>query len=118
LTEALAIEVAAHGIKVTLIEPGAFNTGFPKGSIVESKRRLEAYAAFSGHGAAGIQHWYGAHAGEPARAAEAIVKIVDIPQPPLRLVLGADALAGVRLKVDALRRDFDAWEALTLSTVK
>lgn len=118
MTEALAAEVASLGIKVTLIEPGAFNTGFPAGGIVETRRRLAAYGTFTGHGAAGIQHWYGAHAGDPALAAAAIVRIAGEPDPPLRLVLGADALGGVRRKLDVLRGDFDHWEELSLSTVR
>jgi NAD(P)-dependent dehydrogenase (short-subunit alcohol dehydrogenase family) len=118
MTEALAAEVAALGIKVTLIEPGAFNTGFPAGGIVETRRRLAAYATFTGHGAAGMRHWYGAHAGNPADAASAIVRIAGEPDPPLRLVLGADALGGVRRKLDLLREDFDRWEALSLSTAR
>ena len=118
LTEALAAEVAGLGIKVTLIEPGAFNTGFPAGGLVESRRRLAAYAAFTGHGAAGVQQWYGAHAGHPADAAVAIVRISRETDPPLRLVLGADALGGVRRKIEMLRGDFDRWEALSLSTVR
>lgn len=117
LSEALAGEVAQFGIKVTVIEPGAFNTGFPTSGIVETRERLSVYAAITGHGAAGIQHYYGAHAGHPMRAARAILKIVDEPQPPLRLVLGPDALRGVRAKIDALKSNVDAWEALTLSTV-
>ena len=65
-----------------------------------------------------MQHWYGTHAGDPRRAAAAILRIVDEPQPPLRLVLGADALAGVRGKIEALRANVDAWESLTLSTAR
>lgn len=118
MSEALAAEVASFGIKVTLIEPGAFNTGFPSSGIVEAKRRLAAYAALTGHGAAGMQHWYGARAGNPADAAAAIVRIAGELEPPLRLVLGADALGGVRRKIDLLRSDFDRSESLSSSTVR
>ena len=116
MTEALAAEVAPLGIKVTLIEPGAFNTSFPTGGIVQTHARLAAYAAFTGHGTAGMQHWYGANAGKPSSAAAAIVRIAGDPNPPLRLVLGADALGGVRRKIDMLRGDFDRWESVSLST--
>ena len=116
LSEALAGEVAAHGIKVTLIEPGAFRTGFPSGGLVETKRKLEAYAPITGRGPRGVQEWY-AQAGDPQGAAEAILTVADSPAPPLRLVLGADALFGARHKLDRLRADFDAWEALSRSSV-
>jgi NAD(P)-dependent dehydrogenase (short-subunit alcohol dehydrogenase family) len=116
LSEALAQEVAGFGISVTIIEPGAFNTGFPGGGLVKVQRPLDAYAALTGQLAAGMQYWYGSHAGDPRRAAAAILRIVDEPQPPLRIVLGPDALAGVRMKIDALRSNVDAGETLSLST--
>ena len=49
------------------------------------------------------------------RAAEAILTIVDAPNPPLRLVLGKPALEAVRAKLADVAKDVDAWEQLTLS---
>lgn len=116
LSEALAAEVAGFGIRVTIIEPGAFNTGFPSSGLVRVQQSCDAYSALTGQIADGMQHWYGAHAGDPRRAAAAILRIVDEPDPPLRLVLGADSLGGVRAKIESLRRNVDAWESLSLST--
>jgi NAD(P)-dependent dehydrogenase (short-subunit alcohol dehydrogenase family) len=113
LSEALAAEVASFGIRVTIIEPGAFNTGFPTGGLVRVRNGLDAYAGLTGQIAAGMQHWYGSHAGDPRRAAAAILRIVDEREPPLRLVLGADALGGVRAKIEALRGTVDASESLS-----
>jgi NAD(P)-dependent dehydrogenase (short-subunit alcohol dehydrogenase family) len=118
LSEAMAAEVAAFGIRVTIIEPGAFNTGFPSGGLVPVAEKCEAYASLTSQIATGMQHWYGSHAGDPRRAADAILRMVDEPQPPLRLVLGADALAGVRAKIENLRQNVDAWESLSLSTAR
>ncbi len=53
----------------------------------------------------------GRQPGDPVRAAAAIVAAVESPDPPLRLVLGAMALGRARSKLDALRKDYDAWEA-------
>ncbi len=116
LSEALAQEVGHLGIRVTIIEPGAFNTGFPTGGLKRVRQPIDAYAALTGQIAAGMQHWYGSHAGDPARAAAAILGIVDDANPPLRLVLGPDALGGVRAKIEALKANVDAWEAVSLST--
>jgi NAD(P)-dependent dehydrogenase (short-subunit alcohol dehydrogenase family) len=99
LSEALAAEVAAFGVKVTIIEPGAFMTGFATGAAAPVRQALRAYAPLTGQVAAGMQHWYSTQAGDP-----------------LRLVLGGDALHGVRAKIDSLRSNVDAWEFLTLST--
>lgn len=118
LSEALAAEVAIFGLKVTIIEPGAFMTGFATGAAALVRESLPAYAPLTSQVAAGMQHWYSTQAGDPRRAAEAILRIVDEPQPPLRLVLGGDALHGVRAKIDSLRANVDAWEALTLSTAR
>jgi NAD(P)-dependent dehydrogenase (short-subunit alcohol dehydrogenase family) len=118
LSEALAAEVAMFGLKVTIIEPGAFMTGFATGAAAPVRESLAAYAPLTSQVAAGMQHWYSTQAGDPRRAADAILKIVDEPQPPLRLVLGGDALHGVRAKIESLRANVDAWEALTLSTAR
>ena len=118
LSEALAAEVAMFGLKVTIIEPGAFMTGFATGAAAPVRESLPAYAPLTGQVAAGMQHWYSTQAGDPRRAADAILTIVDEPQPPLRLVLGGDALHGVRAKIENLRANVDAWETLTLSTAR
>lgn len=116
LSEALAAEIAGLGIKVTIVEPGAFLTKFASGGIVEAAQKIAAYAPITGMGKAGVQKYYEGRAGDPAKAARALVDLVEMAKPPLRLVLGADALAGVRAKVERLRSDFDACEAVALST--
>lgn len=118
LSEAMAAEVAMFGLKVTIIEPGAFMTGFATGAAAPVRESLPAYAPLTSQVAAGMQHWYSTQAGDPAKAAAAILRIVDEPQPPLRLVLGGDALHGVRAKIDSLRANVDAWETLTLSAAR
>ena len=108
LTEALAAEVAALRIRVTLVEPGAYNTGFPTGGIKVSARRLDAYAPITGQGKTGLQAWYGANAGHPDAVALAILALADVDSPPLRFVIGADALRGAQRKLELLRRDIAA----------
>jgi len=56
----------------------------------------------------------GKQAGDPVRAAAAIIAAVESPNPPLRLLLGKAALRGARGKLDMLKRDFDAWEKTTV----
>jgi NAD(P)-dependent dehydrogenase (short-subunit alcohol dehydrogenase family) len=108
LTEALAGEVAAFGVRVTLVEPGAVNTGFARGSLRETHTRLPAYAAITGEGAAGVRKYYGDQASEAAPVARRILAAVDSAAPPLRLVIGPDAAWGVRAKLDSVAADLAA----------
>jgi NAD(P)-dependent dehydrogenase (short-subunit alcohol dehydrogenase family) len=112
LSEALAQEVNPLGIKVTLVELGAFESDWVGGSLVRTERVIEDYSRnrHTGNGAAGHRP------GDPRRAVEAILLAVGSPQPPLRLVLGADALAKVRRKIAGLEEDLRAWEALSRAT--
>ena len=54
--------------------------------------------------------------GDPARAAQALLALVDAPTPPARLFLGADALLLVEQKLDAMRAEITAWDELSRST--
>ncbi|MFY9779393.1 MAG: hypothetical protein WAJ85_02650, partial [Candidatus Baltobacteraceae bacterium] len=58
----------------------------------------------------------GREAGDPARAAEAIYAVTRAPEAPMRLVLGADAIARVRTKIAALEEDVGNWERVSLET--
>jgi NAD(P)-dependent dehydrogenase (short-subunit alcohol dehydrogenase family) len=83
-SEALSVEMRPFGVRVTIVEPGAFRTAFNGSSNV--------------------------------RPAESIVRVVESSEPPLRLLLGSDALAEARRKLEVLRRDIDAWEEVTKGT--
>jgi hypothetical protein len=54
--------------------------------------------------------------GDPARAAAAILKLVEAADPPLHLLLGSDALRRARVKLDAVIEEIDRWEDVTRST--
>lgn len=115
LSEALAKEVEPLGIKVLLVEPSAFRTGFTERSARESRQRIEDYAPTAGATRQQIRLIGGREPGDPARAATAIIKAVESPTPPLRLLLGRDALQDARAKLELLRRDFDNWAETTSS---
>jgi NAD(P)-dependent dehydrogenase (short-subunit alcohol dehydrogenase family) len=117
LSEALAAEVKPFGIKVTLVEPGGFQTNFAGGSKVFAAASVAAYAVTAAAKTRELISTYkGREPGDPAKAARAIVQVVDAAEPPLRLVLGSDALARARGKLGALIKDYDTWEKLTCST--
>ncbi|MCC6194088.1 MAG: SDR family NAD(P)-dependent oxidoreductase [Burkholderiales bacterium] len=115
LSQALALEVAPHGIRVTLIEPGAFRTDFQRRSMVRAKARIGAYADTVGARRAQQDKDIGKEVGDPLRAADAIIRVVDHPDPPLHLVLGATAVSRARQKLTSLLRSIDEWEGVSKS---
>jgi NAD(P)-dependent dehydrogenase (short-subunit alcohol dehydrogenase family) len=114
LSEALAKEVAGLGIRVTLVEPGPFRTDWA-GRSLRVDPPGAAYAQSVGARVAQMQSNSGRQAGDPARAADAILQLVDAPAPPLHLVLGTTGLERVRAKLRDLGRELDAWESVTAS---
>ena len=115
ISEALSKEVAALGIRVLLVEPGPFRTRFVENSEEENNARTADYATTVGARRAAIKASRGRQPGDPARAAAAIISAVQSQSPPLRLVLGAQALGHVRAKLDTLRGEIDAWEKTTVA---
>ncbi len=117
LSEALGKETAHLGIRVLLVEPGPFRTEWAGRSLRQAPANAIAdYAASSGARRQGIAAAYGKQPGDPARAAEAIVKAVLAPEPPLRLLLGRFAYDQVRKKLRTLSEEIEAWKDVTLDT--
>lgn len=116
ISEVLAKEVAGFGIKVTAVAPGSFRTDWAGRSMVRSSRSIADYDSLFDPIRAARQQKSGQQAGDPAKAAEALLKIIDAPNPPAHLLLGTDALQLVRQKLDTLRGEIEAWEDLTRST--
>lgn len=110
LSESLAKETAPLGIKVTIIAPSGFRTDWAGRSADDSQVKIADYAGTAGKNAGDIRAISGNQPGDPVRAAKAIIKVVASENPPLRLLLGAAAIKGGRIKLEELKQDFDAWE--------
>jgi NAD(P)-dependent dehydrogenase (short-subunit alcohol dehydrogenase family) len=108
MSEALAGEVAAFGIKVTIIEPGQFATGFQ--SSVQRPPTIEAYDPIR---QAIRSSFKSEEVGNPSATAAAILEIVDADEPPLRLVLGSSTIAKIRAVYASRLGNWDKWEALS-----
>jgi NAD(P)-dependent dehydrogenase (short-subunit alcohol dehydrogenase family) len=115
LSQSVAAEVAPFGIQVLIVEPGSFRTGL-LGRSLRSAPELEQYAPTVGATRAYIVNEDGSQAGDPAKAAAAILTALDAEDPPLRLALGADAVDGIRAQHERLRDDLDRWEELARAT--
>lgn len=114
LSEALAKEVEPLGIRVTAIEPGPFRTDWSGRSLKVAANPMPAYASTAGARRAEIAGNYGKQPGDPVRAADAIIKVVESATPPLNLVLGKNGLDRVRAKLQKLIATLDEWEPVTL----
>jgi len=116
-SESLAAELQPFGVRVTLVEPGGFKTNFFKGSERTSRHPLPVYDGTpAGMARDGLSAAGDYMPGDPARAVAAILLAIDAQQPPLRLVLGSDALSGIRAKLESVGANLAEWEHLTLST--
>lgn len=114
-SEVLAKEVGPLGIKVTIIEPGGFRTDFAGSSTTLEEGRPE-YDSTVGAAARFQRDYNGSQPGDPAKAAAVILQVAGMEDPPLRLLLGSDAVRTVE-QADLARTEADRrWRRLSLST--
>jgi NAD(P)-dependent dehydrogenase (short-subunit alcohol dehydrogenase family) len=115
MSEALAQEVAPFGIKVLIIEPGAFRTGFAADSL-KHMPVMDAYRDIVGATRAFAHGMNGTQEGDPAKAAAAIEMALEAETTPLRLQLGTDSVEAVRAHAEQLIKDLTTWESVALHT--
>ena len=113
LTEALAGECEPLGIRVTAIEPGAFRTDFLGRSGKEAEVQIEQYAATAGLAREYFQTQAGKQKGNPQKAVEAIIAVVDADKPPRHLLLGNAAITRFRKRLEDWTDELSAWESIT-----
>ncbi|RZT46320.1 short-subunit dehydrogenase [Sphingomonas sp. BK036] len=116
ISEALGKEVADFGIRVTALAPGQFRTDWAGRSMDRTPRSIFDYDAVMDPIRAARQAKSGNQPGDPYKAAQALLAIVDAETPPVRLFLGEDALGVVHQKLDAMKAEIAAWDALSRST--
>jgi len=112
----LAKEAAPFGVKVTSLAPGSFRTDWAGRSMIRSERSIADYDALFDPIRKARHDKSGKQAGDPALAAQALLALVDMENPPVHLLLGDDALSIVRKQLTALSDEIDTWEALSRST--
>lgn len=114
-SEALAREMDLIGVKVSVIEPGGFRTDFAGASTSLQEGRAE-YDRVVGETARRQRAYDGRQSGDPARAAQAILRIAGMDRPPCRLPLGSDALEIIEQADRAKLAELERWRALSSST--
>jgi NAD(P)-dependent dehydrogenase (short-subunit alcohol dehydrogenase family) len=116
ISEVLAADVKEFGIKVTVVAPGAFRTSFlTEGSLSITENKIDDYTEVRA-----IHNKYlkmdGKQAGDPEKAATAIINVVYEETPPLYLLLGGDAYNRALAKLDTLHQEIRQWQDVTCST--
>jgi len=116
-SESLAQEISGFGIKLTLVEPGAFRTDFlDSRSLKLGSAEIPDYDEYRARAQAIFAARNHQQVGDPARLGNAVVQLVREQHPPLRFIAGADALKVVEDKLAAVAEETARWRELTLST--
>jgi NAD(P)-dependent dehydrogenase (short-subunit alcohol dehydrogenase family) len=116
VTRTLAEEVAELGIKVTNIEPGGLRTDYAGRSMVTTQARIDDYEGAARNAQRIMADHAGREPGDPAKAAQAILAIAGTDDPPLQLLLGADAMLYATRQLAQYQAEIGRWAKLTLST--
>ncbi|MBO9634519.1 MAG: SDR family oxidoreductase [Chitinophagaceae bacterium] len=115
-TESLQAEAKEFGIRATVVSPGYLRTNFlGAGSLVVPKNELPEYNLVREVQNQHQQSINGAQPGDPDKAADVIIKVADLEQPPLHLYLGADAYGLVGTKLTNLQTEMETVRELATS---
>ncbi|GAA0937132.1 MULTISPECIES: oxidoreductase [Streptomyces violaceusniger group] len=116
MLESIRKEVTAFGIHVTAVEPGSFRTDWAGRSMTRAERTIADYDALFTPIRDARTAASGNQLGDPRKAADALLHILDVPEPPAHLLLGSDALRLVAAARQAVDDDIRGWEQLSRTT--
>jgi NADP-dependent 3-hydroxy acid dehydrogenase YdfG len=116
MSEGLRAEVAPLGIKVMIVEPGAFRTHFYDSSLKGSDNTVGDYAETAHKRSVAQNVNARQQPGNPLKAGYPIIQAIEAEDTPLRLYLGSDALAAVRGALNARLDELEKWAELSQTT--
>lgn len=109
LSEGLLKETAPLGIKVMVVEPGAFRTDFAGRSLTQSETAISDYASTAGKRRIENDKTHGTQPGNPDKGAELIIEAVEAEHTPFRLLLGSDAVRFADMVMEKRRKEYEEW---------
>ncbi|MDC6119097.1 oxidoreductase [Serratia rubidaea] len=116
ISETLTQELKPFNIAVTAVQPGSFRTDWAGRSMVRAARSISDYDDSFGPIREARMTRSGHQPGDPCKAADAILQLIDSPAPPTALLLGSDAVMLVREKLQRMQAEINAWETVSGST--
>ena len=116
MSDGLRAELAPLGIKVMVVEPGAFRTHFYDSSLKGSENTIDAYkdTAWTRSVAQNVNKQN--QPGDPKKAGDPIIKAIESDNTPFRLLLGSDAIKAVRGALEGRLAEIEAWEEVSKTT--
>lgn len=115
-SQALALDLGESPIKVTIIEPGPFRTQFGGTSHKTPVNKIDYYKNTAHKLVSIIQNYSGTQDGDPKKAAEVILKVVNSENPPLHLPLGPHSIEKFETKMKEVQQDIDNWKSISSKT--
>lgn len=115
-SDSLALETAPLGIHVTCVEPGPFRTDWAGRSLHQTPSKLPEYAETAAARMKSTSEYSGTQAGDPARAASAMIAITEHANPPRHLVMGAWGYDAVTEKLKERLTQIEAWKQTSIDT--
>lgn len=116
LSDALWQEASSLGIKVMIVEPGAFRTNFYDGSLKGTQMKIGDYAETAGKTRKENVVDHKDQPGDPERAGKVIVDVLNRENLSMRLLLGSDAVTFVRRELKQRLDELDAWEQVSVAS--
>ncbi len=117
LTETLAAELSELGIKATVVYPGPVRTGFlSKDSLVVAERSIDDYTEAQASLDLHLNELDGKQAGDPEKVATLVLQAASVAEPPVHLFAGKIANMLAEQKMEAVRKDIDAWRGASDAT--
>ena len=115
-SDSLSAEVAPLGIRVTCVEPGPFRTDWAGRSLIQTPSRIPDYAETAGARLKATAEKSGTQAGDPVRAAKAMIALTENPSPPRHIVLGAWGYTAVTDRLRARLAEIESQEQISRET--